>query len=199
MKLSEIQNPIVRAIMATLSSRSSWDYTSFGNDAADDLVEELTALIEGDLEDTQPAAPVVRRNRVVIMRGVPGSGKSHRARQICEREGGIIVSADHFFEDPDTGEYNFNPRLIGQAHAECMSRFLALLQLGEPTIIVDNTNTQRWEWKNYETAAQLKDYSVQFVELPCIGLDDVERFAARNTHGVPVEAIKAMYERWEER
>ena len=40
------------------------------------------------------------------MRGLPGSGKSTRARELQEK--GVIHSTDTYFTNPLTGEYKFD-------------------------------------------------------------------------------------------
>jgi tRNA uridine 5-carbamoylmethylation protein Kti12 len=43
---------------------------------------------------------------LIIMRGLPGSGKSTRARELQEK--GVIHSTDTYFTNPLTGEYEFD-------------------------------------------------------------------------------------------
>lgn len=135
---------------------------------------------------------------VTIMRGLPGSGKSRRAHRICAESAVpvVIVSADHYFETDD-GEYNFRPAEIARAHAYCLHRFVSALRNQVPHIIVDNTNVQHWEFYNYEAIALLAGYDVNVIEVPCTGAADVELFAARNVHGVPLAVVQAMHDRWE--
>jgi adenylate kinase family enzyme len=61
---------------------------------------------EKDLEKTV-------KKELVLMRGLPGSGKSTKARKIAG-EVGVIYSTDDFFMID--GKYIYNPKLIGDYH-----------------------------------------------------------------------------------
>ena len=56
--------------------------------------------------------------RVIIMRGLPGSGKSTEAKSYILTHGAVVVSADDFFMV--AGKYRYNPAKIGDAHVACM-------------------------------------------------------------------------------
>lgn len=125
--------------------------------------------------------------KVIIMRGQSGSGKSTYIRQYCQ--GAFVVSADHFFERG--GRYNFNPSVLGSAHAECKHRFQTALDARKPLIVVDNTNTTVKEMKPYHDAACAAGYEVVVVTL----LVDPKVSHARNAHGVPFEVVVKQHER----
>jgi len=62
-----------------------------------------------------------------IMRGLPGSGKSTLSGQIVkaylnEGKRAIIASADDYFIDQRTGNYNFDGTRIDEAHQWCRSK-----------------------------------------------------------------------------
>lgn len=130
---------------------------------------------------------------VIIMRGVPGSGKSTWIARKYFPTKPIECSADHYFIGKN-GEYKFNPALIGNAHLACMDKFLQAIHNQPKVIIVDNTNTQLWEFSGYLQVANARGYKVTIVEVMC----DLEVAAARNIHGVPAQTVKAMAARWEE-
>ncbi len=64
-------------------------------------------------------------------------------------------------------------------------------------VIIDNTNTQAWEAKPYCQLAQDFGYTVQFVTADTPWEFDAEECAKRNTHGVPLDAIKGMIARFQ--
>lgn len=128
--------------------------------------------------------------RVVILVGPSGCGKStwiQNYEKVGEWE---VCSADHYFLQPD-GSYNFNPGLLGKAHAACLDKFKQCLACGLFTIFVDNTNTREWERREYVELAKRAGYEVWLKVFKV----DPEVCAARNTHGVPVEAVRKMAER----
>lgn len=133
---------------------------------------------------------------LIIMRGLPGTGKSTLAKKIAKKIGGAtIVSADDYFIDARDGVYKFRPSGIGLAHRQCQSRARLALERGQ-NVIVDNTSTQSWESQPYRNMAEKAGAAVEVVDLFDGGLNDKD-LAARNTHGVPAMAIARMRARWE--
>jgi energy-coupling factor transporter ATP-binding protein EcfA2 len=149
---------------------------------------------------------------LILMRGIPGSGKSTIARSLAgvtseeiTREGahrfqygtigqgGAVLSTDFYFMD-DAGEYRFNPAKIGDNHGLNQACCDALMQDGEPLIVIDNTNTMIWEMEPYVEMAKDHGYKVVVVEVPH---PPIEVAAARNSHGVPLEALERMVKRWQ--
>ena len=128
---------------------------------------------------------------VYIMRGIPGSGKSTQARRLAGATGKIHSTDDYFMED---GKYVFDPNKLGRNHQLNFQAFKADLQLGVSPVIVDNTNSRKWEYENYAKAAEDAGYRVEVVQVPHI---DPALAAQRNTHGVPEESIRRMIARWE--
>lgn len=124
---------------------------------------------------------------VYILMGLPGAGKSHWASQYIDVD---VVSADSWMDTSSLG-YVFDPQELSWAHAYCFERFLHLLQEGDRNIVVDNTNTTLIEVAPYIQACRALGARPVVVYIDC----DPEVAAGRNTHGVPVEAVKAMYAR----
>jgi len=138
-------------------------------------------------------------SNLILIRGLPGSGKSTLARELVG-EGGRVVSADDYFTST-TGEYNFNPSLLPQAHAQCQEETKRYLWDGDDgrlvtPVVVANTFSQRWEIEPYIQIASGAHARLTVVDLFDGGLSD-EELAQRNIHGVPVAGISAMRARWE--
>ena len=124
--------------------------------------------------------------KVVIIRGLPGSGKSTMAKELAEITGMLHVETDMYFEK--NGDYNFNPKLLPEAHAWCQEEARKALKSGKG-VIVSNTFTRVWEFQPYIDMA--KEFGV-----PCQVITAKGNF--QNVHGVPDHAIQRMKERWED-
>lgn len=138
--------------------------------------------------------------KMILMRGIPGSGKSTRASEIVKERGGVICSTDNYFIDC-SGRYNFNPARIGAAHAWNRQMVRAQCDLGKETIIVDNTNTTEHEMRPYKEMAGYYGYEVEEIVVGRESLidGDVDAYVAmchaRCTHNVPLDTIKKMANR----
>jgi predicted kinase len=141
-------------------------------------------------------------NKVIIMRGLPGSGKSHHIEE--NHPNAYVCSADFFFErralkENKTYEEVFDWRDLQEAHAICLNDFIIALANNEPVVVVDNTNTTHKEYMNYIAIATcLADYEVEIIEVPCPDRAALKKFHARNSHGVPWKSMVGMYDRWED-
>lgn len=148
--------------------------------------------------------------KVVILRGLPGSGKSTYATQRMEGHSGTICSADDF-----PGLYNEAMEIdftkLGDAHDACFTRFvkacsraataawLRNFPVSNAVIIVDNTNITLAEMAPYRMFARHQGLAVEFVTAvgPCDDIYTPGFLAARNIHNVPAESIARMRDRWE--
>lgn len=136
---------------------------------------------------------------LILIRGLPGSGKSKVASAMSVGyPGSVVVSADDFFMQlSDSGilEYRFDPKLLGQAHQDCQARTGFHLENGH-TVIVANTFTQRWEMDWYINLAL--NCGARLIVVDCFdgGMSN-DILAKKNVHGVPISAIQAMRDRYE--
>ena len=131
-----------------------------------------------------------------INRSTPGGGKSHQTEELKKHFPGLgVCSADHKFETPEG--YEFIPWLIPVAHQESQYKFFELVSTGHPVVVVDNTNCQQWEFKNYIQQASFFGYRVIIVDLLPETLEEALEMGVRNSHGVPMEAIEGMFNRLE--
>lgn len=141
---------------------------------------------------------------VFVMRGPSGAGKSHLARALVRKFAKtgripVLCSADYFFVDED-GAYNFDPRKLGEAHAQCLNRFIQAITYdgkGVQVVILDNTATRSWEYENYVALAKAHGYEVVITELVPTTIHDVTVLAERNVHGLTAEMICAQTLRFE--
>lgn len=131
------------------------------------------------------------RRTVYIMRGIPGSGKSTKSRELAGSNGSIHSTDEYFLVD---GEYVFDPNKLAEYHARNLEAFTQSLRDSVEIVICDNTNVQIGHMLPYLQAAQIHGYEIWIVEM---AHPDPNVAATRNTHGVTVDGIRRMISRWE--
>jgi predicted kinase len=164
-----------------------------------------------------PAAPprtvscAFKYKTLIIMRGLPGSGKSSIAQsliggdcQLAEANGfryivgpqGLICTTDAYFysEWSEEGNYEFDFTKIKEHHDTNQKAVQHAMDTNTPCIIVDNTHVQQWEADIYARLAEENGYKIVVVEVPHVSVDLCDQ---RNSHGVPVEVLENMEANWE--
>jgi predicted kinase len=151
---------------------------------------------------------------LVIMSGIPGSGKSSWHREafpsayVCSAdnyhlypypeglpEGPIEREYPVFTIDGKRFVYKYIPEEAKFAHQQCFANFLKGIQNGEKTIIIDNTNITVSQYENYMFIAQMNGYQVCVVQFISDSRDALRMCMKRQTHRVPEEVIHKMW--WE--
>tara|TARA_R110002020_G_scaffold4272_6_gene19019 strand:- start:5418 stop:5921 length:504 start_codon:yes stop_codon:yes gene_type:complete len=151
---------------------------------------------------------IVMKN-LILVRGASGSGKSTFVETLLNiqnivdkyepnKESIIVdeVSADKFFID-DNNNYNFNPKLLPEAHKECQDFVNHCMHLitkqhkhDKHTIFVHNTFTKEWEMEPYYELAKKYGYRVTTIIME-------NRHESDSIHGVPSDVISAQKDRFE--
>lgn len=126
---------------------------------------------------------------LILMRGLPGSGKSTRAAEL-QPDLRMHCSADHFYMV--NGEYKFDINLRSIAHGLCFAKARLLMNAGCSPVVIDNTNCQKSDYEKYVRLAEELDYKVQFETPKTDWAWDVDECFKRNTHNVPREIIANM-------
>ena len=125
--------------------------------------------------------------QLVLVRGLPGSGKSTEAKKIANTEGYFHFEADHYFISPSR-EYKFDKNLLRDAHKECFENtYRALLDGAD--VVVSNTFTTNWElYKYIQLGDMIRGVTVSIIEM-------TDNYGS--IHGVPEETLENMKARWE--
>lgn len=165
----------------------------------------------------KPPGRLSRPERIVIiMRGLPGSGKSHVAKLIRDKEvdcGGapprVLVLDDYFMtevekteKDPDTGkrvkrkvlEYEYEPEMEDTYRSSMLKTFKKTLDDGFfPFIILDTINDKVKHFDQFWSAAKTKGFEVYLAEIAA----DTQTCGKRNVHGRTLKDIMKMHSSWE--
>ena len=135
---------------------------------------------------------------MVIMRGLPGSGKSSLVRQILRTyPHAEVCSADAFFIQAD-GSYQYDRTKIKEAHLFSQGRAEALCEDACNLVIVDNTHVKRWELQPYINTAAKFRYTVLILEPQTPWAKDPVQLAKRNSHNVSENVIMKKLKEWQE-
>jgi len=131
------------------------------------------------------------KQTLIIIRGIPGSGKSTYAETLKKDlwEEGYDVErfeADDFWID-DNGDYIFRPELLGLAHRECWRRTFEAFDHGLDYAIVSNTFTTAKEMEPYLKEAETRGLNVVVYRMD-------NEFGS--IHGVPAKTIESMKARF---
>ncbi|KAL8168528.1 UNVERIFIED_CONTAM: hypothetical protein K2H54_000533, partial [Gekko kuhli] len=153
---------------------------------------------------------------VIIMRGLPGSGKTHVAKLIRDKEvecGGAaprVLSLDDYFiteiekeeRDPDTKkrvkkkvlEYEYEADMEEVYRASMFKTFKKTLDDGFfPFIILDAINDKVRHFEQFWSAAKTKGFEVYVAEITA----DNQTCCKRNVHGRKLKEINRMADYWE--
>lgn len=160
----------------------------------------IKAILRERLEKNSLGVKITRPNQeLIIMRGIPGSGKSTKAKTLVGK--GSIHSTDDVITSK--GDYNKffddmiasgNFSALSSAHAENLNNAVEDMLMGVTPIVIDNTNIRAFEPKAYIENALKLGYDDKNIKIVDVGTGGVspEELAQRNTHGVPLDKIKSM-------
>ncbi len=122
---------------------------------------------------------------LILVRGVPGSGKSTFAKKMVDMMPSMIhLEADMFFVND--GQYRYDPTLIPAAHQWCRDRLKFHLE-ADAHVVVSNTFVRRWEIESYLSIVP-SHTNVTVITV---------HGNWPNVHGVPQAVIRRMIANWE--
>lgn len=127
--------------------------------------------------------------KLILLRGLPGSGKTTLAEFLKhEIDDCIAIAADDYFLNSE-GEYIFKLEDLHKAHTRCKAIVLGNMSISTGTIIVHNTNTTEKEMKEYFELAKEHGYEVTSLIVE-------NRHGSSSIHDVPKETLIKMKERF---
>ena len=135
------------------------------------------------------AFTVIEQPVLILLRGLPGAGKTTFAHLISEHGKVPVFSIDDYFTDPCSGEYRFDFRKNHLAYEQCFNRTRNALLEGVEKVIVHNPFVLGFELKPYLDLAQ--DMNVRVFVLT------VENYhGSGNVHDVPESSLVKMQEKF---
>lgn len=129
------------------------------------------------------------KNSLILLRGLPGSGKTTLAKILSENNTYPVFSVDDYFTNKKTGEYIFNFQDNHLAYKQCEELTKDAMQQQLSKIFVHNTFTIDWELEAYFKLASKFNYNLFVVT--------VENYHHnKNTHEVSDEQLQKMAEKY---
>lgn len=125
---------------------------------------------------------------LIILRGLPGAGKSTLAKVLGDDKWPVF-SIDDYFTDPDTGNYSFRFEENHLAYKRCQEQTELAMKNATEKIFIHNTFTLDWEIAPYFKLAAQYNYRVFVATVE-------NRHKGKNMHHIGDEQIKKMAEKY---
>ena len=140
--------------------------------------------------------------KLIIIRGLPGSGKSYLANKITNGNRDAVFEADSypdFWKIDSSGKeiFNFKPHLLEQAHTDCFRRFCQFVASSNSDCVVSNTMSQKWEAWPYIMYAKARGIKIKILYPQTKWAWNPSECFRKNVHGVPLNTIRNMMRKWE--
>ncbi len=125
---------------------------------------------------------------LILIRGLPGAGKTTLAQVLSEEGRYPVFSVDDYFTSEDKHyEFRFDENHL--AYKQCSDNTEAAMKKKTPKIFLDNTFTLEWEMEPYFRLAAQYAYRVFVLTLE-------NRHHGKNTHGISDQQIQKMAEKY---
>ncbi len=125
---------------------------------------------------------------LIVLRGLPGSGKTRLANLLSENKKYPVFSIDDYFTD-EKGKYHFKFDENHLAYKLCEENTRKAMIENIEKIFIHNTFTIDWELETYFKLAKEFDYQIHVLT--------VENYhGTKNVHSIPDEQIQKMAEKY---
>jgi predicted kinase len=125
---------------------------------------------------------------LILLRGLPGSGKTTLASVLSEEGTYPVFSVDDYFTD-ENGHYEFRFQENHLAYKQCEEGVRTAMQQGAPKIILHNTFTMEWEMEPHFKLAAEFGYRLHVLTVE-------NRHGSVNVHDIPEEHVAKMLEKF---
>lgn len=122
---------------------------------------------------------------LIILRGLPGAGKSTLAGILSEGGKYPVFSVDDFFTNYETGEYTFNFSENHLAYKACLEQTEMAMKETISKIFIHNTLTLQWELELFTNLAKKYNYRTHIVTVE-------NHHDGKNSHAISPEQIQKM-------
>ena len=128
--------------------------------------------------------------KLIVMRALPGSGKS---TYVSKLPNPCVCSIDSYFYR--NGVWEWKEDELSEAWKHCDVQFSIFMDRRKRTIVLDNVNSKISDFIRYVVRAKSEGYQVSIVEI----LErNLEMLASRGKHSLTVERLQQISDEWEE-
>lgn len=125
---------------------------------------------------------------LILLRGLPGSGKSTIAKELCENGRYPVFSVDDYFTD-EHGNYKFEFEKNHLAYKQCENNARTSMKNNFSKIFIDNVFSLQWELEPYFKLAAEFNYKIFVVTVE-------NRHSGKNIHDVSQDQLAKMAEKY---
>ncbi len=130
------------------------------------------------------------KGHLILLRGLPGCGKTTLANLLSENGKYPVLSVDDFFTDASTGNYNFEFDKNHIAYKTCEQNTLAKVKAGVEKIFIANTFTHQWEMQPYIDIANKHQYMLFVITVE-------NRHGSKSIHNITEVQMMKMKEKYQ--
>jgi broad-specificity NMP kinase len=135
---------------------------------------------------------LMEERQMILMQGVPGSGKSSIAGILASHINAMVVSNNDYMVD-DNNKYCFDPKMIPVSIEKCQNKAVEYVEAGW-NLIVDNVNAEGFTVDFYLELAEKYDYRVMVIRTS----RSARECCGENIHRVPANSIFNMHSKLSE-
>jgi predicted kinase len=146
-------------------------------------------------ESSQPEST---EKKLIVLRGVPGSGKTSWVSNYIKthpNESVIAINDYDFFFNED--KYQLNVSQIDEARSNSMTNFLEAITQNYDTIIINNINNRFYMYVNYILISASFGYKSTVFTIPCNNEHELYMFQSRNKYKIPMTYARNVYNDWD--
>ncbi len=137
----------------------------------------------------------MKRSKIaLILRGVPGSGKSTFVKAISMLPGSMAVHAIDDLHIDNNGNFLWDEENAQRLSTLNFANFVKSCAAGLDTIVCDAINIETEEFQKYIDIADQYNYSVYVI---CANPPTPAQSTKRNKHHTSSSQARDMYSRWE--
>merc|ERR1719499_331586 len=137
---------------------------------------------------------------LIVLRGLPGSGKTTLAKKLSQRsKNAQICTEDRYHwsgKEDGVGEYKFQPQLVFLAREWCTKEIREAIQENVNLIILDNHNARISMYEDHIQYAVEHGYRFRIIEFVA-SASLIDKYRARSYKKFPREVYVKLLKLWE--